>query len=149
MRVFVPAWLLTDGTIRDFADTTKTYVKFGGVPSGNYYVVVRHRNHLAIMSSVSVSIDGSVTPVVYDFSTGQGQAYGTNAQRLVGTRYAMPGGDGTRDGSVNALDRNTVWRVQNGTNGYLDGDFNLDGGVDAFDMNLIWLLNNGSATQVP
>ena len=149
MRVFVPAWLLTDGTIRDFADTTKAYVRFGGVPSGNYYVVVRHRNHLAMMSSVSVSIDGSETPVAYDFSTGQGQAYGTNAQRPVGTRYAMPGGDGTRDGSVNALDRNTVWRVQNGAHGYLDGDFTLDGGVDALDQNYIWRLNNGSTTQVP
>ena len=149
MRVFVPAWLLTDGTIRDFADTTKTYLRFGGVPSGNYFVVVRHRNHLAIMSSVSVSIDGGVTPAVYDFSTGQGRAYGTNAQRLVGTRYAMAGGDGTGDGSVDAIDRNAVWRVQNGAYGYLNGDFTLDGGVDAFDLNQIWRSNNGSTTQVP
>jgi hypothetical protein len=86
---------------------------------------------------------------VYDFSTGQGRAYGTNAQRLVGTRYAMAGGDGTGDGSVDAIDRNAVWRVQNGAYGYLNGDFTLDGGVDAFDLNQIWRSNNGSTTQVP
>jgi hypothetical protein len=149
IRVFVPAWLLTDGTIRDFVDTTKAYVRFGGVPPGNYYIVVRHRNHLAVMSSALVALDAGTSPVVYDFSTDQAKAYGTNALRAVGTRFAMPGGDGTRDGGVDAFDKNTVWHVQNGMNGYLAGDYNLDGGVDAFDVNLTWLLNNGSATQVP
>jgi hypothetical protein len=61
----------------------------------------------------------------------------------------MPGGDGTGDGGVDVLDRNLVWRVQNGTLGYLKGDFNLDGGIDILDLNLVWRPNNGSATQVP
>lgn len=147
-RVFTPAWLLTDGTIRDFGDTTKNYVGFSGAPAGNYYIVISHRNHLAVMSSGPVSLDAGTSPVAYDFSTGQARAFGTNPLRLVGTRYVMPGGDGTGDGGVDAFDRNTVWRVQNGTSGYLSGDFNLDGGVDSLDVDLIWLPNNGSATQV-
>jgi hypothetical protein len=148
-RAFAPAWLLTDGTIRDFSDTTKSYVALTGAPAGNYYLVVSHRNHLAVMSYALAALDAGTSPVVYDFSTGQAKAYGTNALRAVGTRFAMPGGDGTRDGGVDAFDRNSVWRVQNGTNGYLAGDYNLDGGVDALDLNLIWRPNNGSATQVP
>ena len=148
-RVFAPAWLLTDGTIRNFSDTTKSYVALAGAPAGNYYIVVSHRNHLAVMSSALVALDAGTSPIVYDFSTGQNKAYGLNPLRLVGTRYAMLGGDGTKDGGVDAFDRNLVWRVQNGTNGYLGGDFNLDGGVDALDLNLIWRPNNGSATQVP
>jgi hypothetical protein len=148
-RVFVPAWLLTDGTIRDFSDTTKSYVALTGALAGNYYIVVSHRNHLAVMSSTSVALDAGTSPVAYDFSTGQDKAYGLNPLRHVGTRYAMPGGDGTKDGGVDAFDRNLVWRLQNGTNGYIGGDFNLDGGVDALDLNLVWRPNNGSATQVP
>jgi hypothetical protein len=148
-RAFVPAWLLTDGTIRDFSDTTKSYVALAGAPPGNYYIVVSHRNHLAVMSSSAVALDAGPSPVAYDFSTGQGTAYGLNPLRHVGTRYAMPGGDGTKDGGVDAFDRNLVWRLQNGTNGYLGGDFNLDGGVDALDLNLVWRPNNGSSTQVP
>jgi hypothetical protein len=61
----------------------------------------------------------------------------------------MPGGDGTRDGSVDGFDRNTVWLIQNGTVGYLSGDFNLDGAVNASDVTPLWIQNNGSATQVP
>jgi hypothetical protein len=148
-RVFTPAWLLTDGTIRDFSDTTKDYAGFSGATAGNYYIVVRHRNHLAVMSSSPVSLDAGTSPATYDFSTGQARAYGTNPLRLAGTRYTMPGGDGTGDGGVDAFDRNTVWRVQTPAGGYLSGDFNLDGKVDALDVNLIWILSNGSATQVP
>jgi hypothetical protein len=149
LRAFAPAWLLTDGTIRDFSDTTKNYVAFPAAAAGNYYVVVRHRNHLAVMSSSRVSLDAGTSPVAYDFSTGQAKAYGTNPMRLMGTKYAMAGGDGTGDGGVDAFDKITIWRVQNGTSGYLSGDFNLDGGADAFDVNLVWRPNNGSATQVP
>ncbi len=148
-RVFAPAWLMTDGTIRNFADTTKSYVGLTGAPAGNYYIVISHRNHLSVMSSSLVGLDAGTSPVVYDFSTGQTQAWGTNAMKAVGTRYAMTGGDGTGDGGVDVLDRNLVWRVQNGTLGYLKGDFNLDGGIDILDLNLVWRPNNGSATQVP
>ena len=148
-RAFAPAWLLTDGTIRDFGDSTKTYVGFTGALAGNYYIVISHRNHLAVMSSAPVSLVAGTSPVVYDFSTGQARAYGTNPQRLVGTRYAMPAGDGTGDGSVDGFDRNTIWLIQNGTSGYLSGDFNLDGAVNGSDVSLIWIVNNGSATQVP
>jgi hypothetical protein len=140
---------MNDGTIRDFGDTTKSYVGFSGALAGNYYIVISHRNHLAIMSSAPVSLDAGTSPVAYDFSTGQARAFGTNPLRPVGTRYAMPGGDGTGDGGVDAFDRITVWRVQAGSSGYLSGDFNLDGGVDSTDVNLFWLPNNGSATQVP
>jgi hypothetical protein len=148
-RVFAPAWLLTDGTIRDFGDTTKNYVGFNGATAGNYYIVIHHRNHLAVMSAALVSLNTGTSPVAYDFSTGQARAYGTNPQRLVGTRYCMPGGDGNGDGGVDGFDRNTIWLFQSGTSGYLNGDFNLDGAVNVTDVNLIWLLNNGSGTQVP
>ena len=148
-RAFAPAWLLTDGSIRDFVDTTKTSVGFAGVPAGTYYVVVRHRNHLAIMSSVRDSVDSNPAAVAYDFSTGQAKAWGTNAMTAVGTKFAMLAGNANGDGAINAVDRNILWRVQNGFSGYLGGDFNLSGSVNAVDQNVFWRANNGIPTQVP
>ncbi|HEX7573245.1 MAG TPA: hypothetical protein VF514_09125, partial [Bacteroidota bacterium] len=143
-----PAWLLTDGSVRDFVDTTKHYVGFGGVPAGNYYIVVRHRNHLAIMSSVRYSVTGSLTPVVYDFSTGQGQAFGTNAMAHTGTRYALISGNASNaDAVINALDR-VATRNNVGANTYIAADVNLDGVVNALDR-VVSRTNVGQSTQVP
>jgi hypothetical protein len=136
-RAFAPAWLLTDGTIRDFVDTTKGYVVFPGVPTGNYYLVVRHRNHLAAMSSVRVGIDGSESPSVYDFSTGQAGAYGTNPVIATGTRFSLYAGDVNGDGVVKynnaGNDRVLIYARIGGASfnatvsGYFNEDVNLDG----------------------
>ena len=48
------AFLKSDGTIVDTNGISP--LQFTGLGDGNYYVVVRHRNHLAIMSAVSNSI---------------------------------------------------------------------------------------------
>lgn len=148
MRAFTPAWVLTDGSVRDFVDTTKHYVGFGGVPAGNYYIVVRHRNHLAIMSSVRHSIDGSLTPTVYDFSTGQGQALGINPMIAAGTRFALIGGNASNaDAVINAFDR-VATRNNLGANNYNLADVNLDGVVNAFDR-VVARNNLGQSSQVP
>lgn len=148
MRAFVPAWLLRDGSIRDFADTTKTYVGFPGAPSGDYYVVVRHRNHVSVMSSVRVSINGGVTPALYDFSTGQGQAYGTNAMIVTGTHYSLISGLASDvDQVINAIDR-VASRNNLGANDYNLADVNMDGVVNAMDR-VVERTNLGLSGQVP
>ena len=45
------AFLKSDGTIVDTDGTSP--VQFTGLSAGNYYIVIRHRNHLAIMSAIS------------------------------------------------------------------------------------------------
>jgi hypothetical protein len=149
IREFAAAWLLGDGSIRNFSDTTMSYVEFNPAPAGLYYIVVVHRNHLAVMSSSSQFLDASTSPAVYNFTTSLSQAFGADPMKAVGSFFAMFGGDGNGDGGVDAIDKNTVWRPANGTSGYLGGDFNLDGGVDATDKNSIWRLKNGTGTQVP
>ncbi|MCB0747846.1 MAG: hypothetical protein KDC90_10330 [Ignavibacteriae bacterium] len=47
-----------------------------GVPSGSYYIVVLHRNHLPIMSAGAVTMSNT-TPAAYDFTTGSDKYYGT------------------------------------------------------------------------
>jgi len=148
VRAFAPAWLMTDGTIRDFVDTTKNYVGYTGVPAGKYYIVVRHRNHLAIMSNVRDSLDAGLTPALYDFSTGQGQAYGTNAMIQVGTHFALIGGNtNNADQVINAGDR-VAARNNSGLNTFIPSDATLDGVVNAADR-VLARNNAGQASQVP
>ncbi len=142
------AFLKSDGSIVDTDGTSP--VTFNSVAAGDYYIIVRHRNHLAIMSAAPQTL--SQASPLYDFTTAQAQAFGTNPMRDLGDGFfGMVSGDGEADGDVDAADKNLVWRPQNGTAwSYTKyGDYNLDGGIDALDLNLEWRPDNGSATQVP
>jgi hypothetical protein len=136
--------VLADGSIRDFSDTTKTYVS-PDAPPGNYYVVVRHRNHLAVMSSSTVSLNRSAA-ASWNFSTALGQAYG-NGQIQIGSRFGMVSGDGNQSGIVTAADANGVFGALNQT-GYRIYDINLSAIVTAADANMVFGNLNRSA-QVP
>ena len=118
---------------------------------GNYYLVIYHRNHLAIMSSNSTSLD--YVSVQYDFTNSQSKAYGINAMINLGVGiFGMFAADANSDGTINATDLNVYWIPQNGTpyNYYTKtADFNLDGTINATDLNVYWIPNNGRAAQVP
>lgn len=45
------AWLLEDGTIREYQSGIKPFVIFNIVNANTYYVEVRHRNHLPIITN--------------------------------------------------------------------------------------------------
>jgi hypothetical protein len=140
------AFLKNDGSVVDLDGNSP--VGFNSVTSGSYYIVLRHRNHLALMSSNPVSLNSS--SVQYDFTTSQTKAYGSNPMKDLGSGvFGMYAGDGDGNGYINAVDRNSFWRLQNGTNGYLSADFDLNGSVNAVDRNGFWRVNNGMATQVP
>ena len=72
--------LLSDGSIVDtgYAQT----LSFFNAPSANYYVVVRHRNHLGVMSASPV--DFSSGTGVIDFTAGSTATYGTYARKDLG-----------------------------------------------------------------
>ena len=81
------AFLKSDGTIVDMDGTSP--VDFWGIPDGSYYIVIKHRNHLSVMSASTVSLPNS-SGTVYDFTTSQSQAYGTNPMIDLGEgKYGM------------------------------------------------------------
>ena len=169
MPAHVVDWVLVD--LRGAADSTLTIarraalllrsgavvdtdgvgpVTFVGIGSGNYWVIVRHRNHLSVMTASTIPL--SAASPQYDFTASQGTAFGiAPMQELEAAVFGLRSGDGNADGGIDALDRNLVWRPQNGTSWTYQkyGDFNLDGGIDALDLNLQWRPNNGTASQVP
>ncbi|MGV3540785.1 MAG: hypothetical protein ACO1OQ_13305 [Rufibacter sp.] len=122
--------------------------RFLNVVSGNYFIVINHRNHVPIISKKLVSLT-SAAPV-YDFSLDLEKAAGIYPQKQMATgRYVMYAGDANGSASVTTADWNECWiRDQNKT-GYQLSDFNLDGKVDVDDYKYMWLSNNGKVTQTP
>ncbi len=138
------ALLLKDGSVVDFDGGIVRFFN----QTGDNHVVIHHRNHLSIMSATTVSL--STSPTLYDFTTAQSTAHGSNPMVELETGvFGMHGGDGSSTDGVTAFDFLNFFLPFNGSNGYLAGDFNLSGDVSAFDFLNVWLLGNGSATQVP
>ncbi len=130
---------------------TEEYITFNTSP-GDYYIVVRHRNHLAVMSTNTITLNQNEPVSAYDFTSSPSQFYGTGGAKELETNiWGMISGDGTSNGSITAADNNSVWLVQflAGEDGYKSGDYNLSGSITASDNNLHWLVNNGKDSQVP
>lgn len=123
-------------------------ISFSNAATGSYYMMVYHRNHLAIASRYSQGIVRGST-VNYDFTTDSTKTFGFNVIKVSTSpvRWAMIPGDGNRDGFVDATDQ-LVWINLNGLDGYLDADFNGDSFVDATDQ-LIWITYNGTSVFLP
>ena len=138
-------FILNDGSI--VATDGANMMHFDVFITQNLYVVIYHRNHLSIMSSGPLSNIGATYS--WDFTTGSGQAYGTNPQVNLGGFYGMYGGDGDANGIVETADKSSVWGTQAGMNGYHSGDFNMDGQVMNQDKNDVWFGNYENETQVP
>lgn len=148
IKVKRAAFLKNDGTVVDIDGDSP--VNLPGLSAGNYYVVVKHRNHLAVMSSAAAPL--TTASSLYDFTTSQSSAYGTNALKSLGSgKYGMYAGDASGDGTINSTDLNEYWIKENATSyDYLlkPADFNMDGNINATDLNLFWMLNNGTSTKV-
>ncbi len=140
------AFLMSDGTIRSIDGLYNQ--QFNNLTIQQLlFVVIRHRNHLAIMSSTGLIKNSSVYS--YDFTTGAEQAYGMNAQKEIGTNiWGMISGDSNADNLIDVSDK-TSWEPEAGKGGYLNTDFNLNGNTDNRDKNDFWLPNNGEGSQVP
>ena len=135
------ALLQRDGDVVDIDGTSP--VAFN-TASDNYYIAVRHRNHMAFRGAATVAL--SATAATIDFtSPSVSTTTSTNSSRkTVGSIKAMYAGDSNHDGSIDALDRNAYLRPQFGTMGINKAaDFNLDGSVDALDLNLYFRVNYG------
>lgn len=118
---------------------------FTGASSGNYYIVVKHRNHLETWSRLPQTFTAG-TPVAYDFTTDSAKAYGYNMKK-VGSVWVLFGGDPNQDGSIDGIDI-PIFISQFGSTGYLSCDFNGDNDVNAQDVVII-ASNFGLTKVVP
>jgi hypothetical protein len=129
-------------------DGTTEYAGIKASP-GDYFLVMKHRNHLKVMSAAAVTgLTWGTTPAsVYDFSLGTDKYYGADAKLLETGVYGQYSGDANGSGTVDASDRSLTWNDRN-KNGYLNADCNLSGTVDASDRSITWN-NRNKSTSVP
>lgn len=125
--------LLSNGNIVAADNPTQDVVLCNLQHGENYHLVVRHRNHLDIMSSTAITLPNTFS---YDFTLAVNQAEGTNQLVNVGTSgFAMRLGDVNGDGVMTLLDFNTLMGEISQLNQYLSADFNFDGHVVVRDFN--------------
>lgn len=104
------ALIQRDGDVVESSNGTSA-VTFIGAPAGNYYVVIRHRNHLGVMSSAAITLSGTIgTPVNFtSAATSNYQLSGalgsSHAQRTLanGKRALWEGNMSNNSGSGNLV----------------------------------------------
>lgn len=108
-----------------------------------YFVVIRHRNHLGIRTAGTVAFDETMEYL--DFTTNSIPLEGGVAdQKVIGTLYALYAGDTDGNKTIETADHDASWNNRNVT-GYQFTDCNLDGTTNATDRSMIW--NNRNTTN--
>ncbi len=142
----VAALLLQNGTV--YFPSKSVFNQPFSVP---VYIVVEHRNHLAVMSASAVpTVNGVLT---HDFSLGNSYTGGGFGQKeITPGRWVMYGGDGDQetDGpgyEITGKDR-ILWSQENGNFAlYNNSDFTMDLDITGFDK-VFWSLNNGIFSNI-
>ncbi|MCD4789339.1 MAG: CotH kinase family protein [Bacteroidales bacterium] len=113
------------------------------------YAVIRHRNHLGIMTMFALEENGGIFS--YDLTGSVNQVYGgaQAIKEIAADIWGMISGDAYSDGEINIMDKDSVWLLQSGKSDYFQGDLNMDTQIDNMDKNDFWLPNVGHSIQVP
>jgi hypothetical protein len=150
----IPALLQRDGDIVALDGTSALWID---QPADLYYLAVRHRNHLGVMTLNTVPLNGSFASV--DLTNGSVPLYGTATQKQVGSAWACWAGNVVANDQLKytgaSNDRDPILLAIGGgsptstTTGYRAEDCNLDGVVKytgaANDRDII-LINIGGSS---
>lgn len=137
-------FLKSDGSIVDLNGTSA--ITLTGVAAGYYYLVIKHRNHLPIMSASPVAL--TAASPLYDFSNAMNKAYGSNSMVTLGSGvYGLFSGDGDVNGAINVIDYGSVGNNLFQT-GYRLGDIDMNGTINVLDYTKVGS-NLFKSTQVP
>lgn len=126
-------FLMRNGTICDMDGVNPLTFNILKIP---HYIIIRHRNHLSIMSATTHNLESGV----YDFTTGLNKAYGAVEPMEIASDNAtcMIAGDVNNDGIVNIDDLSLIEiDVNNFVEGYTYTNLNGDDFVDGTDMDII------------
>ncbi len=119
-----------------------------------FYLVIEHRNHLAVMTPEPIKLDeGGV--LKYDFRNSESYTalLGYTQKMIFPGMFAMYAGNGEQVLSIESprdinSNDNGFWARDNGKHsGYYNQDYDLNGDVNVHDK-AIWINNNGIFTDV-
>ncbi len=144
-------FLLNTGVVVDLDGSTP--IAFDISKQGSSFVVVRHRNHLGVLSN---SIPSNALGTFANDYSALANSYkdpGSPTDPVVllpsSTKYALWAGDATSPskGVVNITDVNTIKiAIAASASGYLDTDVNLSNGINAADFNASKITISASGT---
>jgi len=124
------------------ASTGSTTLSIPGALPGNYYVAIRHRNHLGVMTAATLAL--KTAPTLVDFTTATTVTYGNVSGRVVSKGISLlwagdanmdsrliSNGVGQDSGVVYSLilgdPTNVLFSSNFVVSGYYTTDFTLDG----------------------
>lgn len=113
------------------------------------FVIVRHRNHMDILSKEPLFYDAEKKSFTMDFRNNAETVLGGSIayNQINDNTFGMVAGDVTRNGTVSVMDFNK-WRRDAGAElVYRNTDLGLSGGVSVLDFN-IWRRNAGTETPI-
>jgi lysophospholipase L1-like esterase len=123
-------------------------VRFATKIKDSLFVVVRHRNHLPVISAVPLV--KNLGTYSFDFSASASAFGGINAQKDLGNgMFGMIAGDMNGDGIIDYFDKTSEWELEAGSFGYYNSDLDLNGQVDNRDKAEFLEANQGFISQVP
>ncbi|MBK9288405.1 MAG: hypothetical protein IPN38_12160 [Flavobacteriales bacterium] len=121
----------------DLVDVNGTSAVRMPVPQGNYYIAVRHRNHLPVCTASTVAVSTGMP--LLDLSAPATPTWGTNARKSNGSYATLWSGDDVRNNTISYTgqdnDRDAILLRIGGTiptntvTGYYLEDTNMDGVV--------------------
>lgn len=140
----LPNLLQRDGDLIDPVSGTDT-IEIDSLPEGDYYLVLRHRNHLAAMSREPVTILNDEQLNYIDFSDPNTRTWGSHARRLYNGKAFLWAGDTNHDQQIVAMGadndlnaiREMIWTDRHNTENnpnyvlyeYALTDISLDGRI--------------------
>ncbi len=123
------AFVLEDGSIVGLDGVNP--LRFSLPDDGSYYIGIRHRNHLDVMSASSLIPINDV--ISYDFTNATNNAFGISQQKLSGGFAVMIAGDMNQDMSIQTTDYD-AWKLNPAVlDAYDPSDCNLDGIIQVTD----------------
>jgi len=123
-------------------DSAKAYLNSNGIANLTfshaatqlYYIVVKHRNSIETWSKSGGVILTGGSLNLYDFTTAQTQAYGSNLTQK-GGKWCIYSGDINQDGVIDGTDLSSIDNdASNFASGYMRTDVNGDQVVDGSDL---------------
>ncbi len=115
---------------------------FMNAPTGLYYIVIKHRNHLETWSRNGGENLVKGSEFTYDFTDSPTKAYGNNL-KLKGTKWCIWAGDTNSDQFLDGSDVSICHNDASiGQQGYIITDLNGDNFADGEDVSIVF--NNSS-----
>ncbi len=132
-------FLLSNGTVVDLDGVTP--ISFDITKQGSSFMVIRHRNHLGVLSNAVPSNATGTFANNFSLLANSYKATGAASDPVVllsgGTKYGLWAGDANKNGAVNATDVSAIkLAIASSSSGYLLTDLNLSNSINSTDVSL-------------